>query len=226
MRIPRAPHSWRLSPRQAIALQREMRGQVIPVNRPGTVRFVAGLDGAFSRDGTQCIAGVVLWDLIAQRVVEQHTARRKLEFPYIPGLLSFREIPAWVAALRKLRQVPDMLMCDGQGVAHPRRFGIASHLGLLCRLPAIGCAKSRLVGTHDEPAVRRGGRAALRDGDEVIGTVLRTQTGVRPLFVSLGHLVDLATAEALVLACALKYRLPEPTRLADRLVAQAKQGPP
>jgi len=183
---------------------------------------VAGLDGAFSPDGSRCIAGVVLWDLRERRVVEQQTATGKLSFPYIPGLLSFREIPAWVSALRKLRQAPDVLMCDGQGIAHPRRFGIASHLGVLCGLPAVGCAKSRLVGAHDEPPVRRGGRAPLRDKDEGIGTVLRTQTGIRPVYVSIGHRIDLASAEALVLDCALKYRLPEPTRLADRLVAVAK----
>ena len=200
-----------------------MRGLVRPVRTEGEIRFVAGLDGAFSRDGTQCIAGVVLWDLLEKRVVEQHTACRKLEFPYIPGLLSFREIPAWTAALRKLRRQPDLLMCDGQGLAHPRRFGIASHLGVLCRMPAIGCAKSRLVGTHKVPPVRRGGRAPLLDQDEVIGTVLRTQTGIRPLYVSIGHLFDLTSAEEIVLACALKYRLPEPTRLADRLVAEARR---
>jgi deoxyribonuclease V len=183
---------------------------------------VAGLDGAFSPDGSRCIAGVVLWDLLEGRVAEQHTATAKLRFPYIPGLLSFREIPAWVAALRKLGRRPDVLMCDGQGIAHPRRFGIASHLGVLCNLPAIGCAKSRLIGAHDAPPARRGGRAPLRHGDEVIGTVLRTQTGVRPVYVSLGHRISLAAAEALVLSCACKYRLPEPTRLADRLVAAAK----
>jgi len=164
----------------------------------------------------------VLWDLRERRVVERQIATAKLRFPYIPGLLSFREVPAWVAALRKLRQAPDVLMCDGQGIAHPRRFGIASHLGVLCGLPSIGCAKSRLVGAHDEPPARRGGRAPLLDKDEVIGTVLRTQNGIRPVYVSIGHRLDLASAEALVLACALKYRLPEPTRLADRLVAEAK----
>ncbi|HXP63486.1 MAG TPA: deoxyribonuclease V, partial [Dongiaceae bacterium] len=222
MRVPRAPHSWRLTPKQAIALQREMSGLVCRSGSAEGFRFVAGLDGAFSPDGSQCIAGVVLWDLQERRVAEQHTATAKLSFPYIPGLLSFREIPAWVAALRKLRQAPDVLMCDGQGIAHPRRFGIASHLGVICGLPAAGCAKSRLVGTHDEPAVRRGGRAPLRDKDEIIGTVLRTQTGINPVFVSVGHRLGLASAEAMVLECALKYRLPEPTRLADRLVAAAK----
>jgi deoxyribonuclease V len=199
-----------------------MRGLVCRVGSGEEFRFVAGLDGAFSRDGSRCIAGVVLWDLRERRVVERQIATAKLRFPYIPGLLSFREVPAWVAALRKLRQAPDVLMCDGQGIAHPRRFGIASHLGVLCGLPSIGCAKSRLVGAHDEPPARRGGRAPLLDKDEVIGTVLRTQNGIGPVYVSIGHRLDLASAEALVLACALKYRLPEPTRLADRLVAEAK----
>ncbi len=222
MKIPRAPHSWRLSPRRAVAVQKAMSGLVCRAGSAEAFRFVAGLDGAFSPDGSRCIAGVVLWDLLEGRVAEQHTATAQLRFPYIPGLLSFREIPAWVAALRKLRRPPDVLMCDGQGIAHPRRFGIASHLGVLCGLPAIGCAKSRLVGTHDDPPPRRGGRAPLRHRDEVIGTVLRTQTGVRPVYVSIGHRIALAAAEALVLNCALKYRLPEPTRLADRLVAAAK----
>jgi len=222
MRLPPTPHSWRLSPKQAIALQKEM-SRLVSRSRPAEAfRFVAGLDGAFSRDGRHCIAGVVLWDLQQRRVVEQHTATRRLYFPYIPGLLSFREIPAWLAALRKLRQTPDVLMCDGQGLAHPRRFGIASHLGVLCGLPAVGCAKSRLIGAHDQPPARRGGRAPLCDKDEVIGTVLRTRTGIRPVYVSIGHRLDLPTAEALVLECALKYRLPEPTRLADQLVAAAK----
>ena len=222
MKIARPPHSWRLTPRQAIALQREMSGLVRRTGSAEGFRFVAGLDGAFSPDGSRCIAGVVLWDLRERRVVERQIATAKLRFPYIPGLLSFREVPAWVAALRKLRQAPDVLMCDGQGIAHPRRFGIASHLGVLCGLPSIGCAKSRLVGAHDEPPARRAGRAPLLDKDEVIGTVLRTQNGIRPVYVSIGHRIDLASAEALVLDCALKYRLPEPTRLADRLVAVAK----
>jgi deoxyribonuclease V len=222
MKIARPPHSWRLTPRQAIALQIKMSRLVCRTGSAEGFRFVAGLDGAFSPDGTQCIAGVVLWDLRERRVAEQHTAIGKVRFAYIPGLLSFREIPAWAAALRKLRQPPDVLMCDGQGIAHPRRFGIASHLGVLCGLPAVGCAKSRLIGAHDEPPARRGGGAPLRDKDEVIGTVLRTGTGLRPVYVSIGHRLGLAAAEAVVLECAINYRLPEPTRLADRLVAAAR----
>lgn len=226
MRIPRPPHSWRLSPRQAIAVQRRMSSLVCRTGPAEEFRWVAGLDGAFSPDGQQCLAGVVLWDLQEQCVVEQRTARRPLIFPYIPGLLSFREIPAWLAALRKLRQPPDVLLCDGQGLAHPRRFGIACHLGVLCGLPAVGCAKSRLIGTCAEVPSQRGQCAPLWDKEEVVGSVVCTQTGVKPLYVSIGHRIDLAAAEKLVLRCAGQYRLPEPTRLADRLVAAAKRELP
>jgi deoxyribonuclease V len=208
-----------------VAIQRELAGRVrlaAPRQRP---RTVAGLDAAFSRDGAHCIAGAVLWDLEERRVLWEHTARRKLNFPYVPGLLSFREAPAILAVLRKLPAAPDALMFDGQGLAHPRRFGLACHVGVLVDLPSVGCAKSRLLGEHREPGVRRGSRAALKDGDEIIGTVLRTRDGVRPVFVSVGHRMDLPAAESLVLAGAIGYRLPEPTRRADHLVALAKHHP-
>jgi deoxyribonuclease V len=185
--------------------------------------LVAGLDAAFITERKQCVAGVVLWDAAEQRVVEQHTALCPLTFPYVPGLLSFREAPALLAALRKLEQPPDVLMCDGQGLAHPRRFGIACHLGLICRLPALGCAKSRLIGVHDEPRLGRGATTPLHHQGAVVGVVLRTQTGIRPVYLSVGHLLDLATAERIALGCAVRYRLPEPTRLADHLVAQTKR---
>ena len=223
MKIPRAPHSWLLSPAQAIALQKRMAGLVVQARRSRKFRFVAGLDAAFSDDDKLCFAAVVLWDLRRQLVVEQHTAIRPLVFPYSPGLLSFREVPALLAALRKLKQTPDVLMCDGQGIAHPRRFGIACHLGVVCNLPAVGCAKSRLIGTHGEPSLARGSHMLLTDKGEVIGTVLRTQTGVKPVYVSIGHKADLPAAAEMVLDCAVKYRLPEPTRLADQLVAAAKR---
>ncbi len=224
MRIPRAPHSWSLTPRAAIALQKELASRVQVVKPPGELRFIAGLDAAFSADGQRCLAAVVLWDVRACCVVEQHTAAGKLTFPYIPGLLSFREAPALLAVLRKLKRAPDALMCDGQGIAHPRRLGIASHVGIICDLPTIGCAKSRLCGEHTEPSQTRGSSVPLMDGTDQIGEVLRTQDGVKPLYVSVGHRCDLAGARQLVLACAVRYRLPEPTRLADRLVAAAKRG--
>lgn len=223
MKLPRALHSWSLSPRQAIALQQQMAGLVSRAKPRRAIRFVAGLDAAFSKDEQRCFSAVVLWDMRTEFVVEQHTATRRLTFPYVPGLLSFREIPTLLAALRKLKRRPDLLMCDGQGLAHPRRFGLACHLGVVCDLPSLGCAKSRLIGIHAAPARVRGSPAALLDHRERIGTVLRTQTGIKPVYVSIGHRIDLQTAEEIVLACATRYRLPEPTRLADRLVTAFKR---
>jgi deoxyribonuclease V len=222
--IPRPPHRWSLSPREAIAVQRRLAASVSVEPLRGRPHLVAGVDAAFSRDGEHCIGGVVLWDLKAGAVAERHVAFRALAFPYVPGLLSFREAPALLAALRKLRRAPEVLMCDGHGLAHPRRFGIACHLGVLADLPSVGCAKSRLIGSHRDPAARRGSRQPLRDGGESVGAVLRTRSGVKPVFVSVGHRCDLASAERLVLACGARYRLPEPTRLADQLVAAAKRG--
>jgi deoxyribonuclease V len=223
MKIPRAPHSWHLTPRSAIAVQRRLAREVTVAPSRASLRFIAGLDAAFSKDGTSCIAGVVLWDALKHCVIAQHTAVRPVRFPYIPGLLSFREAPALLAALRKLRQNPDVLLCDGQGRAHPRRFGIACHLGVLCDLPAIGCAKSRLAGTHAELAATQGSHVPLLDDGEPIGEVVRTKEGCRPLYVSVGHRMSLAQARKLVVATVTRYRLPEPTRLADRLVARAKR---
>jgi len=224
MRIPARLHSWALTPLQAIALQKALAFRVDCLPLRTQPRWIAGLDAAPTADGRHCLAAVVLWDLRERLVVEQHLAGRRLRFPYLPGLLSFREAPALLAALRRLQRAPDVLMCDGQGRAHPRRFGIACHLGVICDLPAIGCAKSRLTGQHAEPGTARGSRAALTDGRELIGEVVRTQSSVRPVFVSIGHKIDLAGARRLVLDCAVRYRLPEPTRLADRLVASAKRG--
>jgi deoxyribonuclease V len=143
--------------------------------------------------------------------------RRRVSFPYIPGLLSFREIPAALAALRALPAAPDLILCDAQGIAHPRRFGLASHLGLLARTPTIGVAKTRLVGEHRAPPARRGAWAPLTDRGERIGAVLRTRAGVKPVYVSIGHRVSLATALRYVMACTTRYRIPEPLRRAHRL---------
>jgi len=224
--VVRSLHRWSVSPRRAIALQRELAPQVSRERDSGLAarpRLIAGGDLAFSPDGEQCIAAVVVWDAEQQRVVEQVIARRPLRFPYIPGLLSFREGPALIAALRRLKTSPEVMLFDGQGLAHPRRLGLASHVGLWLGCPTIGCAKSRLVGQADEPGQRRGTWTALHDGQEVIGAVLRTRDNVRPLYVSIGHRVDLPTAIDLTLACCTRYRLPEPTRLADRLVAAARK---
>lgn len=229
MKLARVPHRWNLSPSRAIAVQRRLAQQVVQRPLRRRVRLVAGLDCAFTAagrasGGERCIAGAVVWDVEDGRVVEERLATRPLTFPYVPGLLSFREAPALLAVLRALRSEPDALLVDGQGIAHPRRLGIASHVGLIADRPTVGCAKSRLVGEHAEPGAKRGARQPLYDDGERIGTVLRTRDDTRPLFVSVGHRIDLPGAERLVLDCGAGYRLPEPTRLADHLVAAAKRS--
>jgi len=226
MKIPRVPHSWRLSPRQGVEVQRRLADRVVESPTAGELRFIAGLDAAFSTDGKRCLAVAVVWDRRERVVLEVASASRPLRFPYVPGLLSFREAPALLAALRKLHHPVDVLMCDGQGLAHPRRFGIACHLGVLCDLPAVGCAKSRLVGEAPDPGPNRGDWVPLTIGKETVGLVLRTRPGCRPVFVSVGHRLDLIQAKALVLDGSVSFRLPEPTRQADRLVARLKLGSP
>ena len=201
-------------------MQRRLAERVRVTPLRGAPRLVAGLDAAFTAE--RCIAAAVLWDLRARRIVEQRVVARPLRFPYVPGLLSFREAPALLAALRRLHDEPDVLLCDGHGLAHPRRFGIACHIGVLTGLPTVGCAKSRLVGEHVAPARRRGARSPLEDRGEVVGSVLRTRPDAKPLFVSVGHRVDLPSALRLVLTCAREHRLAEPVHLADRLVAASK----
>ena len=223
MKIDRPPHRWSVSPAKAITIQKRLAPRVRQAPLKRAVRLVGGTDLAFSPDGSQCIAAVVLWDIKHRSVVEQHVATSKVAFPYVPGLLSFREGPAVLAALRKLKREPDVLMCDGHGLAHPRRFGLACHIGVIASLPAIGCGKSRLIGEHRPPAPKRGSKTTLTDDGDLIGTVLRTRSGVKPVYVSVGHLITLPQAVTVVLACATRYRLPEPTRLADHLVARTKQ---
>lgn len=223
MKLPRSRHSWCLTPRQAADLQTKLAREVVVAPPEREIRLVAGLDAAFTADGRKVLAAVVLWDVPGRRVVEQHTAEVPLRFPYVPGLLSFREAPALLAVLKKLDQAPDVLMCDGQGLAHPRRFGLACHLGLLCGMPSLGVAKSLLVGEHGSLGPERGASAELIHRGEVVGVALRTRPEVKPIFVSVGHLIDLSAATRLVLECCVKWRIPEPTRLADRLVAQVKR---
>ncbi len=219
MNIPHPPHRWSVTPVQAIAIQKRLAARVIRRRAATAIRYVAGVDAAFP-GGDSCVAAAVVWDVHRAEVVEEQCASRPLRFPYVPGLLSFREAPVILAALRKLRAPVDALMCDGHGLAHPRAFGVACHLGVLCDLPSIGCAKSRLVGEHGTPAARRGARVSLRHRGQTIGTVLRTKDATNPVYVSIGHRTDLPAAVALVLRCATGYRLPEPTRLADRLVSR------
>jgi deoxyribonuclease V len=191
---------------------------VIPTGDLPRLYLVAGADCAFSPDGGECIAAVVVWDVSARQVVEQVVVRRPLRFPYVPGLLTFREAPAILAAIRKLRREPDVFLFDGQGYAHPRRFGLACHLGVLMDRPSLGCAKSILVGNAGTPGVRRGSTAPLVHDGEQIGAAVRTRDGVKPVYVSIGHRLSLDAAVEIVLACGDGFRLPEPTRRADILV--------
>ncbi len=203
-----------------MAVQQRLRDrvQLRPAPLPDQV---VGLDCAYVDESI--IAVAVVWDLSSRKMLETRAARAPLTFPYVPGLLSFREAPVLLTVLRRLKTPVQGILCDGQGIAHPRRLGLASHLGLIVGLPTVGCAKSRLCGTHNEPGKRHGAVAHLVDGDERIGSVLRTRDGVRPVYVSPGHLADHDSSIAWVLACSAGYRLPEPTRLADRLVARYKK---
>jgi deoxyribonuclease V len=212
-------HAWDLIPREAIALQTELRGRVERKDRIGAVRRIAGVDVGFEQDGRVTRAAVAVLEYPGLALVEQVVVRVATTFPYVPGLLSFREAPAVLAAFERVRIAPDLILYDGQGIAHPRRFGIASHVGLLLDCPSIGVAKSRLVGAHRMPATRRGAWTPLRDADELIGAVLRTRAGVKPLYVSIGHRVSLATAVRWTMACVTRYRLPETTRWAHRLAS-------
>jgi deoxyribonuclease V len=225
VRIGRPPHNWSITPWQAIAIQKKLSSAVRREGRPRDIGLAAGLDAAFTSDKKHCIGGVVLWDIHNRTIVEQHTAIQELHFPYIPGLLSFREAPALISTLRKLRRKPDLIICDGQGIAHPRRLGIACHIGVLTDLPAIGCAKSRLIGDYREPGPRKGSRSSLLHNNELVGSVLRTRDNVKPVFVSVGHKIELEIAVRIILECTVGFRLPEPIRLADRLVAARKKKP-
>ena len=200
-------------------MQRELRAHLILTDHLEPVRRVAGVDVGFEAAGTVTRAAVAVLRYPELELLETAIARRPTAFPYIPGLLSFRELPAVLAALEQLREPPDLLLCDGQGIAHPRRFGIASHLGLLVDIPAIGVAKTRLCGTHEEPPNQRGAWTPLWGQGEIIGAVLRSRIGVRPLYISPGHRVGLETAIAYVMGCCTRYRLPETTRHAHRLAS-------
>lgn len=218
---PRALHRWDLAPREAIAVQERLRDRVVRADRIGEVRRIAGIDIGFEDAGATTRAAVAVLACPGLALVEKSIARVPTSFPYVPGLLSFREAPAALAALEQLANPPDLLLYDGQGIAHPRRFGIASHVGVLTGIPSIGVAKTRLTGRHSEPPSVKGAWVPLEDDGEVIGAVLRTRAGVKPVYVSIGHRVSLETAIAWVMACVTRYRLPETTRHAHRLASLA-----
>ncbi|OHB25237.1 MAG: endonuclease V [Desulfuromonadaceae bacterium GWC2_58_13] len=218
-------HGWTLDCREAIALQLALAGQVRVENRlPQPVSTVAGVDVSYEKHGTLFFGAVVVLALPSLEPIDQAHAIARVDFPYIPGLLSFRELPVIIDAFRQLNRIPDAVLVDGQGIAHPRGLGLASHLGLWLGLPTIGCAKSRLCGEHAEPGSRRGDRVPLRIGDKEVGAVLTTRDRVKPMYISPGHLIDTGAAVDLVLSCTRRYRMPEPTRLAHHLTNRLRKA--
>jgi deoxyribonuclease V len=218
MRI-RALHPWQVSPREAVAIQKELRRLVETADRLGEVRSVAGVDVSVDRCQRLTQAAVAVLSFPELALCDSATARRTTDFPYVPGLLSFREMPAVLQALEGLEIRPDLLLCDGQGFAHPRRFGLACHLGVVTDTPTVGVAKTRLIGTHDEVGPERGSSSPLLDQGEVVGMVVRTRANVKPVYVSIGHRVSLETAVDFALRTAPRFRLPEPARWAHRLAS-------
>lgn len=212
-------HSWNVEPAAARAIQDRLRDLVIRRDEVGPVRRIGGIDVGFEQGGDVTRAAAVVLSFPELETVDQAVVRQATSFPYVPGLLSFREIPAVLQALEGLRLLPDLLLCDGQGYAHPRRFGLACHLGVLTGIPCIGAAKSRLIGSHGPLPDARGSRVFLQDRSETIGMVVRTRTRVTPLYISPGHRIGLDSAVEYVLACCQRYRLPETTRRAHRLAS-------
>jgi deoxyribonuclease V len=205
-------------------LQAELAGLVLVEERlPQLVSTVLGVDAAYDDAGHRAFAAGALMEIASGTVLQIVSAQVPARFPYVPGLLSFREVPALVVALEQLTQAPDLVMCDGQGIAHPRRFGMACHIGVLYDLPTIGCAKTRLTGEAAAPAASRGSRSPLVDAGQTVGAVLRTQDGVKPVYVSPGHRVSLEAACHWTLALSRRYRIPDPIRIADQVVGKMKR---
>ena len=215
-----SPHRWDVSPSEAMEIQQQLRSRVSTERTFSQVNTMAGVD--VSIKGEVARAAIVVLSYPELTPLDYSLAEAPAEFPYIPGLLAFREAPAVLAALEKLKMEADLFIFDAQGLAHPRRMGLATHLGVIIDRPSIGCAKSRLCGSHHEPGPERGSYTYLYDGNEIIGAVVRTQTGVSPLYVSIGHKVDLPTAIEYVLGCCTNYRLPETTRYAHRVAGGEK----
>lgn len=213
---------WDYTVEEAIAIQKTMAGKVITRGKPDTVEYIAGIDVALTPDGRgYCIVAVFTFPQLD--LCEEAFSSDTITFPYVPGLLSFREGPLVLQAYEKLSTKPDILVFDGQGIAHPRRFGIASHIGVLLDIPSIGCAKARLWGTYSQPGNNKGDRAYLYDKDEIIGVVLRTRTNVNPVFVSPGHRVGIDEAADIIIQCTDNYRIPVPTRYAHCRVGAYKR---
>ena len=217
-------HRWDLNPTEAVALQRELASRVVVDTPAPPCPLIAGADVSYNKYDPVIYAGVVVLRLPELTVVERRGASVECHFPYIPGLLSFREAPALLAAFAKVESAPDAVMLDGQGIAHPRRLGLACHIGLWLQVPCLGCAKSLYVGKYDEPGREAGAWSPLADRGQIIGRVVRTKANVNPVFVSPGHRIDLDGATALTLACRGGYRVPEPTRQAHNYLNALRRG--
>lgn len=215
---------WPRTEEEALAMQEALRRRLLPGPGPSRPATVAGLDVAYHEDGDRLAAAIVVLDATDHTVRDSAVAHSRAAFPYVPGLFAFRELPALLVALDRLTVRPDVLICDGHGLAHPRRFGLACHLGVLTGLPSFGVGKTPLVGTWQPPGERRGDRSDLVDDGEVVGAVLRTRAGVKPVFVSVGHRMDLDTACDLTLGLTPRFRLPETTRAADHACRAALRG--
>ena len=215
MRVVRK-QAWQVSTAKAREIQEELAGQVSRIGNIDNPRLIAGVDISVNRWAKTGTAAVVILSFPGLEIVEVKTITDSINLPYIPGLLTFREAPLILAACEEIKVTPDIIMVDGQGIAHPRRLGLAAHLGLCLDVPTIGVAKSRLCGHHEEPGNEKGNYAELYDVDEIIGAVLRTRKNVKPIYVSIGHRIDLAISIMMVLDCCRDYRLPEPTRLAHQ----------
>ncbi|MBN1931414.1 MAG: deoxyribonuclease V [Desulfobacterales bacterium] len=215
-------HRWDLSPQEAIGIQKKLAGRVIRTTSFLHIETVAGIDISYCNE--MAMAAIVVLNYPDLNTVETATCIRPISFPYIPGLLSFREAPVTLEAISRLDLKPDLLIFDGQGIAHPRRLGIASHIGLILDIPSIGCAKTRLCGYYKEPCRKAGSFSYLKEDTEIIGAAVRTRARVKPVFVSIGHRIDLLTGIHFVLTCCRGYRLPETTRRADQLARKIKFG--
>lgn len=237
-------HLWDISPEEAIEIQKTLRGKVIIENKFKDIKYIAGADVSYCRESSSGYAAVIIMTFPDLEIVEEKWVNKKIDFPYIPGLLSFRESPILLNAFEKLKREPDLIIFDGQGIAHPRGMGIASHIGIILDKPTIGCAKSRLFGRYDEPGKKAGDFSYIyspsptltltlsqrerergirgEEIKEIIGAVLRTKSNTKPVFVSIGHKIDLPTSINFILRCTKGYRTPEPTRIAHNLVSRFK----
>lgn len=219
-------HPWRVDKKEATKIQNDLSKKVLTEDKFNKINLVGGVDVAYEKNGEVAISTVIVLEPESLKVVEIATSQCIVTFPYTPGLFSFREIPPLIEAFSKLSHIPDLIICDGQGIAHPRRFGLASHLGVLFNIPSIGCGKKNLIGASKDPGLERGCFSDIIDNGEVIGRALRTQKSKKPIYISIGHRVSLETATHWILKLSQKYRLPETTRIADQAVRAALNQKP